>query len=272
MDWVAGVSAIMIFGSFSSHLGALLATFWASSPTLQAFGNNTLVFLKNTEVVWKPVLNTSLMVLKPIGALALTILKPFGPLALQVADTLVRGMVLFGIIMTRIVLSVVRGTQHFVNVTKAFGANIVESLQAVTLALKDVTLSLATIVNWIGYLFFHTMKGITFVLDSFDQCGHFFYRLVFEAHKLSWNDVYNISIPFLVVSSILGLALWRLSNRFASKPVALSKKFDDECVIPRRSSRLARKRAFLQCDDLNSTMLATRMFASKEASFGSPNL
>lgn len=257
----------MIFGSFSTYLGALVASLWASSPTLQAFGNNTLVLLKSTEVMWRPVLSMSLTILKPIGAFALTILKPFGPLALQVADAFVRGMILFGFLFTHTILTLVKGIQRFMNFAKSMGADFVFSVQTMVSVLKDFTFSFAKIVNWVGYVFFQTMKGITFVLDSFDQCAQFSYRLLFEAHKVSWNDIYNISIPFFVVATIVGLALWRLSNRFASKPVALSKKFDDECVIPRRSSRLQRKRAFLQCGDLDSTMLA-----SKEASFRSSNL
>lgn len=272
IDWVAGVSAVMIFGSFSSHLGELMANLWLSSPTLQAFGNNTLVFLKNTEVVWKPVVDTSLVVLRPISAFALTILKPFGPFALAIADSAVRGMVITGILITRAVLTLVRSIQQFMNFTKTMGVDFAHSLQAVATVLKDFTFSFAKIVNWAGYFFFQSVKGVSFVLDSFDQCGQFFYRILFEAHKLTWNDVYNISIPLVVVTSVLGLLIWRFSNKFASKPVALSKKFDDECSIPRRSSRLARKRAMLICKDLDSSMLTTSMFASKESSSRPSNL
>lgn len=257
----------MIFGSFSSHLGELLVKLWLSSPALQAFGNNTLVLLKNTEVVWKPVVSTSLIILKPLSAFALAVLKPFGPLALAVADNVVRAMVLFGIVITRAILTVGRSIQQFMNFTKTMGVDFAQSVQAVTLALKDFAVSFATIANWIGFLFFQTMKGVTFVLNSFDQSGTFFYRLMFEAHKLTWTDVYNISIPLMVVTSVLGLFVWRFSNAFSSKPVALSKKFDDECTIPRRSSRLARKRAILICKDLD-----TPMFSREKSSFGTTNL
>lgn len=275
IDWVAGISAVMILSTFSRELLAMASKLWASwssNPTVQVVVNNTLVFLKNTEVMWRPVLNMSLTVLAPLGEKALMILKPFGTMGLVVADAFVRGVVLLGFMTIQLVLTIIDGFHSFLRYTKSMGLDLASSIQTASVVLKDFTLSLVKIVNWIGYAIYKVAFSLSFVLDSFEKCGTFLHRIIFEAHKVSWNDIYNISIPFLVVASILGVAMWRLSTRFASKPIALSKKFDDEYGIPRRSSRLARKRSFLYCQDLNSPMSATKMLASKEPSSTSSNL
>jgi len=270
IDWVAGVSAVMILGTFSSNLVSLVSKLWApwaTNPIVQSVVNNTLVFLKDTEVMWRPVLNMSLTILTPLREKALMILTPFGTLGLVVADTFVRGIVLLSLMTFHLVIAFVDGVYQFVNLTKSMGLDVVSSLRTVGSALKDFTVSSAKIINWIGYILYKSVSGLTFVLDSFDQCGHFLHRVLFEAHKLTWNDVYNISIPFLVVVSILSMFVWRMSKRFASTPVDYGKKYDDECVIPRRSSRLARKRALLYCHDLSSPMLTSQKSSSTTAHF-----
>ncbi len=276
VDWVAGVSAVMILGTFSSAMVSVFShlwSSWATNPVVQAVVNNTLVLLKNTEVVWRPVLNTSLVILKPIisfalmilrpfGEKALIILKPFGTVGLVVLDKVVKGMVIFGYLTTYFVLSLVQGVRSFMNYTKSIGLDFASAVKSGAFVLKDFTLSLAKIVQWVGYVIYQIAFSVKFVLDSCEQVGTFLHRLVFEAHKVTWNDVYNISIPFLVVGSILAFFVWRVSLKFASKPFAPSKKVDDECFVPRRSSRLARKRALMYCQDLPSAMLSSEKSSS----------
>lgn len=266
VDLVAGVSLVMVLGTFSSAILLAINNLWSSwsmNPTVQVLVNNTLVLLKNTEVVWRPVLNTSLVVLKPILSFALMVLKPFGTLGLVVLDKAFKGMVIIGFLTAHFVITFVEGVQSFINYTKSMGLDFATAVKSGAFVLKDFTFSLAKIIQWIGYAVYQIVWSVNYLVDSCEQVGAFLHRLLFEAHKVTWNDVYNISIPFLVVGSILGFFVWRLTQKFASAPVDMSKKCDDECVIPRRSSRIARKRALLTCQDLSSTMLASEKSSSR---------
>jgi hypothetical protein len=245
----------MVLGTFSSAILLAINNLWSSwsmNPTVQVLVNNTLVVLKNTEVVWRPIVNTSLVILKPILYFALMVLKPFGTLGLVVLDKAFKGLVTVGFVTVHIVIGLVEGVQSFMNYTKSMGLDFANAVKSGAFVLKDFTLSLAKIIQWIGYALYQLIFGVRYLIDSCEQVGIFLHRLLFEAHKITWNDVYNISIPFLVVGSILGFFVWRISKKFTSKPVDLSKKYDDEYGIPRRSSRLARKRALLTCQDLSS--------------------
>jgi hypothetical protein len=265
-DLIAGVSLSMMVGVIGAALVANfqpLWSLWVSNPLVQTVVNTTLVVLQNTELVWKPVLNASLVVIKPIIAFALMILKPFGPLALVLADNLVRGMVIVGFITARLVLSTVRTIHSFITYMQSLGVNATVAIQSFVQGTTILAVSLAKIVHWVGYVLYEVVYGVGFLLESWEQVGTFLHRVIFEGHKITWNDVYNMSIPFAVVAAMMGLIAWR-SGVMRRKPQALNKKIDDECIMPRRSSRIARKRAMMLCSD--ST------FASEKPSSRTANL
>jgi hypothetical protein len=256
-DLVAGVSLSMMIGVLGT---ALMANFqplwalWSAHHLVQTFVNTTLVVLQNTEVVWKPVVNASLVVLKPIVAFALDVLKPFGPLALSIANSLVKSIVILGITTARIVLSFVRYLQ-------SAGINVTLAMQSFAQGTKDFAVSVGKIVQWLGFFVHQAVQGVSFFLESCEQVGQFLHRVLHETNTITWDDVYNISIPFFVVATVVGFFVWRATSGNPSSPY---KKSDDACIMPRRSSRIARKRAMMLCSDAS--------FASEKPSSRTPTM
>lgn len=120
-------------------------------------------------------------------------------------------------------------------------------------ATKDFAVSLGTVTKALASLFVNAVHAFSYVVKSFEDVNVFLYRALFESHTVSWNDIYNISVPFLVVLSILGYLTYKANRLFS---FSSSTKTDEEPFIPRRSSRLAKKRAMLHSDHLGSLVPA----------------
>jgi hypothetical protein len=242
MDLIASITVFDILGTISLGIVAatLMKTFFANNPVAQAFLNSTLVVLKNTEVVWRPVVNVSLVVLKPVLKFALMVF-------IQASKAI-----------SVVILSALQIGQVCFNTLQAMGGNLTQAAQNLFVGTKDFLGSLATVMKGIGYVFLEMVHWGSFVIRSFEQTGLFLRRFLFEGHRVTLDDLYNISVPFLVVGSILAFFYWR-TFRTCVKPSAPEKKNDD-IVVPRRSSRLARKRAMMYCQDL-----ATPSLTSQEA-------
>ncbi len=116
-------------------------------------------------------------------------------------------------------------------------------------ATKDFAVSLGTVIKALTSLFVNAVHVFSYMVKSFEDVNAFLYRALFESHTISWNDAYNIAVPFVVVLSILGYLTYK-ANRLIS--FSNSKKIDQEPFVPRRSSRIAQKRAMLHCDHLGS--------------------
>jgi hypothetical protein len=241
-DLLGGISLGLFAGTAITASMMSLHSFFEANPVAHAFLNNTLVVLKSTEVVWRPAINASLVVLKPIVQLALM-------LFIQVS----RALVLF-------LFTAAETGKICLQYIQSVSANLTLAAQGLYESTKDFFGSLATVLKGLGYLFAEMVHWASFVIGSFEQTATFFRRVLMEGHKVSWEDIYNVSVPFFVVASIFAFISWRAYKKFA-KPV--EKK---EPKAPRRSSRLARKRALLYCADLPSASLSR-----KEASFA-PNL
>ena len=250
-DLIAGVSLSMMIGVLGTALAANLQHLWSSwnsNPIVQSIVNTTLVVLETTEVVWKPVVNTSLVLVKPIVSFALQVLKPLGPLAVILADNLVKALVILGFMITNAVIIVSRTIHSFVSFLQSAGLNVTSALQTFAHGTKEFASAISKIVYWAGYFLYEVVYSVSYLIDSCEQVGLFLYRIFFESHKVTWNDVYNISIPFFVVAALVSIVVWRATKGFR-KPYAPEKKNDEECYMPRRSSRIARKRAMLLCSD-----------------------
>ena len=228
-------------------------------PFVEAFVNTTLVFLKDTEVVWKPVVDASLVVLKPMLDYALSVVQPFGPMAVAVLDSVVRGMVLFGFLLVKTVFTV---TEFVVNV----GSNVTTSLQSFAVVTRDFASSLYTVMKGFTYLFVNVIQGFSYVIDSCEMVGLFLRRTLIEGQAVTWNDIYEIAVPFVVVALMMSFVAWRTYSNFV-KSETTYKKTDEDVEYPRRSSRLARKRAMMYCSDASSSSLT-----SKKSSLSTTNL
>ncbi len=227
------IMIVPFFVMMGSVMTNMLMTY-TETPLVQAFVNATSVILKNTEVVWRPAVNLMLMLLGPFkGVLVATLRGVF------------KGLVLA-------VLHLVSFVQTLVNATSSFA-----------LATKEFALSLTTVVKALTNLFVSTVHGVSYVIQSFQDVNLFLYRALFESHTVSWDDLYNISVPFVVVLTVLGYLTYR-ANRSLRTEV---KKIEEEPFVPRRSSRIAKKRAMLLSADL-----APLAPACKKTSFSTSNL
>lgn len=269
LDLITGVSALMIMGAFSTSLVTLSLKVWAFAmtvPMFQSFVNTTLVALEFTEDVWKPVLNVTALVLKPLAAMSLALFRPLGPYALVVLDQVVKGMVVFGYATTLVVRDIIRGAQKVFSWLQGTGISVQMALMNAAGALKDLATSLVTLTKAAGYIVARVLYGASYIVNSFERVGSFMYTLLFEAHTLTWEDVYNVSIPFVVVGCIVAYCLFRSYKAFAcarpSTTAAACKKSMFDVDPPRRSTRLARKRAMLYSDDLCSGSASCKKAAS----------
>jgi hypothetical protein len=194
---------------------------------------------------------------------ALQVLKPLGPLAVILADNIVKALVIVGFMIAHAVIVVSRAIQSLVSFLQSAGLNVTSAFQSFAHGTKEFAFAISKIVYWVGFLLYEVVYSVGYLVDSCEQVGLFLYRILFETHKVTWNDVYNISIPFFVVAALVGIVVWRAMRNF-EKPHAPEKKIDEECFMPRRSSRIARQRAIMLCSDA--------AFASEKPSLRSSNL
>lgn len=226
MDLVTSLSAQELLAITASiavmmsiYMADTLNAFFASPP-LSAFLNATSVVLKNTEVVWRPVL----LSLAPIAEKAIQLLKP-------VLKILVKVILFLGNL-----------TVSGLSSLKEMGGSVSVAVSAFFSQISDIGKSLIVIGKAMTSLFLYTVSAVETILVSFQEVFAFVSRLVFQTHTVTLDDLYNISIPFVVVLSVVGFLMWSMRK---PSPVA-------KTIILRRSSRLERKRAMLSCGDFNS--------------------
>jgi hypothetical protein len=230
---------------------ASLLQYFFAIPVVQAIVNTTSVFLNNTQLVWRPAYDASLAVLQPFSK-SLRIMTPITDMALIVLEVGVRSMIIFGYYTVLTMRSFSEYAFHFINMTKEAGISLGTALQNTFEATKDFTGAVVTVVRGFGYVTFKTIQGAGYIMNSFEEVSNFMYRFFFETSDITWEDVYNISFPFLIVGSILGYFAWRSYNVLVKPHVYEPKVYNDECEKPRRSSRLARKRAMVTGEDLSA--------------------
>lgn len=258
-DILAGASVMMLIGVFNAVLMANFLKLWSIGmkiPLVQSIVNTTLVVLETTEGVWRPVLNSTALILKPIVSTALVLLKPIGPFALVLGDSIVRGLVVIGYVTTLVLRELYGYVRDAIRILQKNGVSVQLALTNAFTNLKDLTLSLGTVVRAAGYFATRLVHAASFVVESFERVGSFTYNIIFEAHKLTWSDVTDVALPFFVVTCILGYLMVRAGLlRFPrAAPVPTDTKTMFDINPPRRSSRLARKRAMLLSDDLGSAL------------------
>ncbi len=227
-----------------STIGVFLA-FWMENPTIQSILNTTSVVLKNTEVVWRPAFN-----------LALSVLKPLMPFVLLVGKTAVKALILAAQFINTAFVA-------FNEFTQSLGLNITQTGRMLVYGAKDLLSSLYTVTKAFAFLITNTLSGVSYVIDSFEMVGVFVRKLFFESHLVTWQDVMDIALPFAIVSLLMSIVAYRAYSKFVRKPSWRTLERDIE--FPRRSSRLARKRAMLMCYDTSDLTLARQKASAKAA-------
>lgn len=235
---------------------------WMANPEFQAVVNTTLVLLQNTEVVWRPVLTVSLVLAKPILELSLLLLKPILH-ALIYVTPIVKNLALQGINVTANLLLTVR----------EIGLDIRSSLSHAFQSIHSFSGAIFTITKAFSNVLYYSIQSMSYIVNSFESVGDFAYRLLFHTRTITWNDVYAISSPFVVVASILGYVAWSSytnSHRYTYR--APTKETCDYTVYPRRSSRIARKRALMLLHDLSPDFSGSELSAPVSVSASPPSL
>ncbi len=237
---------LIVSPSFSlfvvSTVGVLMAL-WMENPFVQTFLNMTSVLLKNTEVVWKPV----------VTALA-PLLKPLAPLALLLGKTTVKALILVAEFISKLFVTVSEFTQ-------SLGLNMTQTGKMILYGAKDLVSSLYTVTKALAFLIKNTLSGVSYVIDSFEMVGVFLRKLFFESHLVTWQDVMDIALPFAIVGVLISFVMYRAYTKFVKSDTSC----DNEMRVPRRSSRIARKRALLLCNDASDTAFACKKASAKAA-------
>jgi len=198
--------------------------------------NTISVMLNNTEIVWKPVWNLSLMMSKE----------------------LMNAVILVTPIVKDATLRLINGTVAFVRTAQSMGVSFASSFPTVMLRLKEIGEALVVIARTLGAVLYYSLRSISLVVGSVERVFLFGKQLLFEAHLLTADDLYNVVLPLGVVMATTMFLYWL---RKAPQPQKVS------TFQPRRSSRLARKRAMLYGHDLSDALPAC-----KKASAISSNL
>jgi hypothetical protein len=231
-----------------------------ANPEFQAVVNTTLVLLQNTEVVWRPVLTISLVLAKPVLELALALLKP-----------ILHALILVAPVVKNLALQAVNLTANIMSILHEFAMDMQLSISNLVISLQSFGGAMFTITKAFSNILYYSIQSISYVVSSFESVGEFAYRVLFETRTVSWSDVESITAPFLVVASILGYVAWSsYTNSQKYKYTSPQNEICDYTVYPRRSSRIARKRALMLLNELPSDFTSRELSAL--ASTSPPNL
>jgi hypothetical protein len=208
--------------AYTPLLVLVMSTFFAFSenPVIQSLVNTTLVVLKATEVVWRPALKFALDLLKPL-AKALIRYWPH-----------MKSSVMYAMNTTLTALRTVQG----------MGISLSNAFPAVLEALKDISKSLIILTRALAHFVYYLVRGATLIVSSVESVFGFGKRLLFEAHLITMRDLSNAMLPLVIVTSLLCMMYWLRKG----PPEKSVKEYQ-----PRRSSRLARKRAMLCMSDMS---------------------
>jgi hypothetical protein len=199
-----------------------------ANPIFMAAVNTTLVVLKNTELVWRPALNFAIAIIKPIVK-ALAVIFP------QVKA---------------IVIVLVNQTVAAVQYARSMGMSLMTALTSIVERMGEVGDALIVVARGMGQVGYYGLRVAGTIVGSFESVFAFGKRALFEGHLLTANDLYNVMMPFFTVVAVLATVYWVRKGPSPQKCV--------ETFQPRRSSRIARKRAMLCASDMSDALLPSK--------------
>lgn len=229
MDLITSLSPFQMIASIPLlvMLVPVLLDFYKSlivNPIVVAAVNTTLVILKNTELVWRPALQFAIAIIKPIIK-ALINLSPH--------------------VKSLVILVFNQTVQAFWTVQK-MGMGLVTSVSNFVDGLGELGTSLIVMTRGIGNVGYYLIRTVGGVIGSFNTVFTFSKRLLFEAHLITADDVYNVAMPFFIVVSVILAVIWLRKGPSPQKSV--------ETFQPRRSSRIARKRSMFYAADISDAL------------------
>jgi hypothetical protein len=195
-----------------------------TNPLTKAVWNTTLVALESTELVWRPLLNMTIMVIKPIYKTFIAALPQ----------------------MRKVIVTTVNMTMTLVKNMQAMGLSISQALSSALGHMGEFGDALVVVARTVTKVVFYGARLLSSILGAFEDVFTFGKKAFFDPTHLTINDLYNVMLPFVVVSCCIGFALWMRRTPVAQKSLAVYQ--------PRRSSRLARKRAMFFADNLSESL------------------
>lgn len=203
-------------------------------PVVTAVMNTSLVILENTKAVWKPVVAGGLVVLRKIVGL------------LRVVFPTVKALIVM----------LVNATAFLVQKAQSLGMSLSTAFTTVLERFEEVGEAIVILARAVAKTGFYFLKSVSLVVTSFESVIGFAQQLVFAPSTITWNDLYNIMLPFAICFCMIALAYYRF--RPSKAPVCR----EVEVAPLRRSSRIARKRAMLLCDDMSDAFLPSKKNAT----------
>lgn len=204
---------------------------WMANPLVNA----SLIFFEKNKEVFIPLaaagkqliqltVNASLVLLQPVLKLLIAVARAVRPLVLLAFDAI----------------------QSLIQLSSSLGVSLGTTVQAMSSQLLELGRSTTVVVKALTYALYYVMRGLSFLINSFDQVFVFSHRALFQTNQITLQELYSVAIPFAVVATVLALLFWptKSSARNSSPPTI---------TVPRRSSRLARKRAMLMCYDMSNS-------------------
>jgi len=237
------LSSVMTYGSIVALVAMVVQIFWdtlSKDPLLGPILNTTLVALESTKGVWMPIVSGALGVLIPVSQFLLVTLKPF-----------VKGLV-HGI------REGLRLSLQTIYMLRRAGLDVSAALRQLAVTLSEFGSSVLIVGRTLSKALFYSLKGLSVVLSSVESALTATHRVLFSSHEVTWEDLVNIAIPLGIVMSLILIAMWRSAPR---------RQAERKAFVPRRSSRLERKRAMLMSADLQSVLPSCA-----EPTLPSPNL
>jgi hypothetical protein len=267
MDLISSFSVLDLLAAATAFLtGTFLATaFWGtlySNPLLNQTIETALMFLNNTKEVWEPVvaalepLRSTLVSLTPY---AKELVKATFKTALVLLVPMSKALLLVFRTMWPLVVFVWNSTRVAFERVRSMGMSFSTALATLAENAKEIGRATWTLTKSLGSVLYYVSMGVSYIVNSVEDVGNFLSRALFQPQSLTWQDVSDIAMPFLVVSTLFALLI--RSNWKATEPKV------PETKPLRRSERIARKRSFLMSSDTGS------LFAScKKSSARSTNL
>lgn len=192
-----------------------------ADPVVRAFVNTTLVALETTKAVWQPITSAAVAVIRQVYRF-----------------------------MVAITPTLVNVTMEIVRKAQSLGLSLSTALNALMERLGEVGSALIVLARAISKVTLVVLNSLSLVVTSVEQVFEFSKRVIFSPSMVTWEDLTSIAIPMTVCLGILTLLYYRYRSNTNPKPC--------EKPVPRRSSRLARKRAMMMCADMSDALLPSQ--------------
>ena len=221
---LASIPLVMVLVSIAKpFIESLLA-----NPIARAAFNTTLVVLESTKLVWRPALNLAVMLIKNIYKALVLVMPQIKAMILNIMNT----------------------TAIIVQKIQAMGLSISQAVTTTLDRMGEFGDAIIVVARGITKALFYAVRLLGSLVGAFESVFGFAKKMIFEPSNLTFNDMYNVLLPFFIVTCCIAFLLWIKRAPASPKYVPVYE--------PRRSSRIARKRAILLANDVSESLPACK--------------